>query len=92
MFIDKALGSAGVSPKVRRGIQSIFNAASGCVRIRNPDGTEELLDPFEISRGVLQGDIFSPIAFIVGLWRTFTLHDLPTAGITVGDYPHQLSV
>ena len=92
LFLDEALGSAGVSPKVRRVIQSIFNAASGCVRIRNPDGTEELSAPFNISRGVLQGDIFSPIAFIVGLWRTFTLHDLPTAGITVGDYPHQLSV
>ena len=92
MFLDEALGSAGVSCKVRRVIQSIFNAASGCVRIRNPDGTEQLSDAFDISRGVLQGDIFSPVAFIVGLWRTFTLHDLPTAGITVGDHPHQLTV
>ena len=92
LFLDEALGTAGVSTKVRRVIQSIFTAASGCVRIRNPDGTEELSDPFNISRGVLQGDIFSPVAFIVGLWRTFTLHDTPNAGVTVGEHPHQVTV
>ena len=73
-------------------IQSIFAAASGCIRIRNPYGTEELSEPFNISRGVLQGDIFSPVAFIVGLWRTFALHDTPGAGVTVGEQPHQVTV
>ena len=92
VFLDEALGTAGVSSKVRRMIQSIFTAASGCVRIRNPDGTDELSEPFNISRGVLQGDIFSPVAFIVGLWRTFALHDTPEAGVTVGEQPHQLTV
>ena len=91
MFLDEALGSANKC-KVRRIIQSIFSAASRCVRILNPDGTEELSNPFNISCGVLHGDIFSPVAFIVGLWRTFTLHDLPTAGVTVGDQTHQITV
>ena len=92
VFLDEALSCAGVSIKIRRVIQSIFNAASGCVRIRNPDGSEELSEAFDISRGVLQGDIFSPVAFIVGLWHTFAKHDLPTAGVTVGDHPNQVTV
>ena len=91
-FLDEALGCAGVSSKIRRIVQAIFEAASGCVRIRNPDGTEQLSDPFDIARGVLQGDIFSPPAFIVGLWKTFQKHDIPGAGVTVGDYPHQVEV
>ena len=41
---------------------------------------------------MLQGDIFSPVAFIVGLWRTFSLHDIPESGVTVGDPPHQVTV
>jgi len=92
VFLDEALSSAGVSSKVRRMIQSIFAAASGCVRIRNPDGSVETSEPFNIARGVLQGDIFSPVAFIVGLWRTFSLHDIPGSGVTVGDPPHQVTV
>ena len=92
VFLDEALSSAGVSSKVRRMIQSIFTAASGCIRIRNPDRSVETSEPFNISRGVLQGDIFSPVAFIVGLWRTFSLHDIPESGVTVGDPPHQVTV
>ena len=35
-------------------------------------------------RGVVQGDIFSPVAFIAGNWRIFTTHDCPDAGVTIG--------
>ena len=87
VFLDEALGEAGVSPKVRRVIQQIFNAASGCVR-----NDDELSEPFNISRGVLQGDIFSPVAFIAGLWRIFSLHDSPDAGITLGSTPHKVKI
>ena len=45
-----------------------------------------------ISRGVLQGDIFSPVAFIAGLWRIFTIHDTPNAGIVLGTAPHTVKV
>ena len=58
-YLDNALSSAGVSVKVRRLIQSIFRMASGCIRIGS-----SISDSFDISRGVLQGDIFSPVAFI----------------------------
>ena len=92
LFLDKALRNANVSVKLRRVIQSIFSAASGCVRVRNPDGSVEDSEPFDISRGVLQGDIFSPVAFIAGLMETFRTHDLPDAGITVGSAPHSVTI
>ena len=87
LFLDEALSSAGVSTKVRRVIQSIFNVASGCVRIGNSTS-----DPFDISRGVLQGDIFSPVAFIAGLWRIFSSYDKPNAGIIVGTAPYEVEI
>ena len=87
LFLDEALGTAGVSVKLRRIIKAIFNAASGRVRVEN-----ELSEPFDISRGVLQGDIFSPVAFIAGLWRIFSTHDQPNAGITLGSPPYEVKV
>ena len=86
-FLDNALSSANVSIKVRRIIQSIFRAASGCVRICNSTS-----ETFNISRGVLQGDIFSPVAFIAGLWKIFATHDTPEAGVTVGEAPNQVRI
>ena len=87
LFLDEALSSAGVSIKLRRIIQSVFNAAKGCVRIDN-----ESSEPFDISRGVLQGDIFSPVAFIAGLWRIFAIHDQPNAGIKLGAPPYEVKI
>ena len=91
-FLDKALSSAGASMKVRRIIQTIYNAASGCVRISKPDGSQETSEPFNISRGVLQGDIFSPVAFITGLMQIFRTHDAGEAGVTVGNLPNQVTI
>ena len=56
LFIDEALSKAGVSVKCRRIIQCVFKAASGCVHLHNPDGTESFSDIFYIARRVLQGD------------------------------------
>ena len=92
LFLDEALNAAGVSIKLRRIIQSVFHAASGCVRITKPNGEHVLSDPFNISRGVLQGDIFSPVAFIAGLMRTFALHDTPGSGVEVGIPPHTVAI
>jgi hypothetical protein len=92
VFLDEALSQASVPCKVRRIVQAIFTAASGCVRIRQHDGSFEHSDLFDISRGVLQGDIFSAIAFIAGLWRIFVKHDSPNAGITVGEAPYTVHI
>ena len=79
LFLDEALAEAGVDAKVRRIVQAIFAAATGVVRIRQADGSVALSEPFNIARGVLQGDIFSPIASIAGLDRIFRRHDVHTA-------------
>ena len=84
IFLDSALAETGVSVKVRRIVQAIFAAATGVVRIRQPGGGILLSEPFNIDRGVLQGDIFSPVCFIAGLDRIFRLHDHVNAGVTVG--------
>ena len=42
--------------------------------------------------GVLQGDIFSPVTFILGLCCTFVLHDIPNSGVRVGNPPYQIDV
>ena len=60
MFLDDALRRADVSIKVRRIIQAIFRVASGCIRIGDKTSGH-----FDIFRGALQGDIYSPVAFIV---------------------------
>ena len=84
LFLDSALAEAGVSAKVRRIVQAIFSAATGVVRIKQQDGETAFSESFNIERGVLQGDIFSPVCFIAGLDRIFRLHDQVNPGMTVG--------
>ena len=72
---------AGVSAKVRRIILAVFTAATGIVRVRLPSGMNMMSEPFTIVRGVLQGDIFCPTAFIAGLDTIFRTHD----GVVVGN-------
>ena len=91
-FLDDALRESSVSVKVRRMVQAIFAVATGCVRVRNPDGSVDDSAPFDISRGVLQGDIFSPVAFIASLMQTFKCYDIPDSGITVGQSPNQVTI
>ena len=59
IFLDGAFADAGVSAKVRRNIQAVFAAATGIVRVRLPSGVNVISEPFNIERGMLQGDIFS---------------------------------
>ena len=39
----------------------------------------------KVRRIVLQGDIFSPVCFIAGLGKIFSLHDVPNSGMGVGE-------
>jgi len=66
-FMMKCLKDVGISRKIRVIISEIYKGAQGSVRLRQADGSYEYSKPFEISRGVLQGDIFSPLVFILGL-------------------------
>ena len=54
------------------------------MRIRQQDGGVAMSEPFNIERGVLQGDIFSPMCFNAGLDRIFRLYDHVNPGMAVG--------
>ena len=88
LFLDSALAEAGVNSKDRRIVQAIFAAATGVMRIRQQNGGVEMSEPFNIERGMLQGDIFSPVCFIAGLDRIFRLYDHVNPGMTVGTGAH----
>ena len=64
-------------------MHAIFAAATGVKSIRHPDGTMTLSEPFDITRGVLQVDIFSHVAFIA-LDRIFRIDALQNPGVAVG--------
>ena len=42
-------------------------------------------EPFNIERGVLQGDTFSPVSFIAGLDKLLRSHDVANSGVVVGN-------
>ena len=62
----------------------VKSSKKGVVRIKQQDGEIAFSESFNIERGVLQGDIFSPVCFIAGLDRIFRLHDQVNPGMTVG--------
>ena len=83
LFLNEALANAGVPSKVRRIRQAIFIAATGVVRVRQPNRKMAMSEPFNIEREVLQGDIFSPVSFIAGLVRIFRRLDISNCGVTL---------
>ena len=80
-FLDESLAAAGVQPKIRRIVKAIYAEATGMVRLRLPSGETLCSEPFPVHRGVIQGDIFSPQCFTLGLDRIFRLHDIAGQGI-----------
>ena len=80
-FLDESLTAAGVRPKIRRIVKAIYTEATGMVRLRLPSGETLCSEPFPVRRGVIQGDIFSPQCFTLGLDRIFRLHDIAGQGI-----------
>ena len=58
------------------------------MRIIQQDVGVEMSEPFNIERGLQQGDIFSPVCFIAGLDRIFRLYDHVNPGMTVGTGAH----
>ena len=60
-FLDLALQKAGAKRKTRDLFRAIYAAAEGAVRLSNKDGKISLSKYFDIARGVIQGEIISPI-------------------------------
>ena len=80
-FLDESLCEANVSPKVRRIIRAIYPCASGAVQIQRASGDKVFSDHFDIRRGAIQGDIYSPPSFTLALDRIFRRYDSFCDGI-----------
>ena len=47
--------------------RAVYEAASAMTKVTGPDGEEIFSEAFQVNRGVVQGDITSPIYFIIAL-------------------------
>ena len=84
-FIDRALKDAGAPTKVRAMFRAVYSAASAYATAPTTDGKKVNSPIFEINRGVLQGDITSPIYFILALELILRLHDSNPEGVSLLD-------
>ena len=64
----------------------IYKAVAGTARVLGIDGEHQYSQTFDIRRGVIQGDILSPIFFVLALDQLFQDHDTKArdAGVKVG--------
>ena len=84
-FLDEAMSVAGGSDKCRMVFRAIYGKAAAVVRVQTSGGEEACSSVFPIMRGVLQGDVLSPLCFVLALQRVMQLHDTPT-GVTLGSW------
>ena len=82
-FIDRALKDAGASIKVRAMFRAVYFAATAYATAPATDGKKVNSPVFDINRGVLQGDITSPIYFILALELILRLHDNEPEGVSL---------
>ena len=74
--IDVALEEAGASNKIRAIYRAIYKEAAAFTSVPSHDGKKVSSDTFGIRRGVLQGDITSPVFFIIVLDLIANLYDV----------------
>ena len=84
-FIDATLLRAGASRKSRAIFRAIYEAARGIVRVNGILGEKIFSDAFNIARGVVQGDIVSPLLFILALDQIIQSYDKAGVGVKCGD-------
>ena len=84
-FLDSALNSAGASRKSRAIFRAIYAAASGIAKVKGTAGKIIFSAAFDIARGVVQGDIVSPVLFILALDQLFQKYDLNAKGVSCGE-------
>ena len=87
-FLDLSLKNAGASRKTRAIFRAIYAAAEGTARVKGLNGNHVYSASFKVRRGVIQGDIISPIFFILAMEQIFRVHDNSPTGTRVGNYLH----
>lgn len=66
--------------------RAIYEAASAFTTVSAADGRKVKSESFQIDRGVVQGDITSPLYFILALELILRIHDSsPDKGVTLAD-------
>ena len=84
-FLDETLVRAGASNKMRAMVRAVYNSAAAFTTVPDADGKVLKTDVFKIRRGVLQGDILSPLFFILALEYILRLHDTThSKGVNLG--------
>ena len=82
-FIDVDLKKAKVSVKIRAMYRAVYPAASAYTTVPTADGKQVKFDTFAIRRGVVQGDITSPLYFIL-FSPGIDLAKFPGKGVPLG--------
>ena len=83
-FIDATLADAGASRKTRAIFRAIYEAAAGVARVSGIDGTYSFSGAFSVGRGVIQGDIISPVLFVLALDQLVQSFDRSGKGVKCG--------
>ena len=84
-YLDYAFYRAGASRKTRAMFNAIYASATGTARVNGLDGQKIFSTTFEVRRGVIQGDITSPIIFILELDQLFKERFIYGEGQAVGN-------
>ena len=84
-FLDGALARAGASNKMRAMVRAVYESASAFTTVPDAEGKQVKTDEFRIKRGVLQGDIMSPLFFIIALEFILRKYDnVDGKGVSLG--------
>ena len=75
------MAAAGASRKTRAIFRAIYKVATGIARVRGTDGKYVYSSSFKVRRGVIQGDIISPILFILALDQLIQTVDKSGTGV-----------
>ena len=87
-YLFNALKQYGVPPKYCRLVQCVYKSAKARVRLQEPGGNRSHSRSIEIRRGVIQGDIPSPICFLVALDKLLKDHGSLHQGVKLTDLLH----
>ena len=87
-YLDMSLKHVGALRKTRAIFRAIYMAAEGTARVRGLHGDKVYSAEFKVRRGVIQGDIISPIFFILAMEQIFRVHDPSPSGVNVDNYLH----